>query len=55
MCLTVSRWGGWRGAVGVDVTPTPANTPDPEQMARQGLSAEPELIACAMSHCLRQA
>lgn len=55
VCLTVSRWGGWRGAVGVDVTPTPAKAPDPEQMARQGLSAEPELIACAMSHCLRQA
>lgn len=37
------------------MTPTPANAPDPEQMARQGLSAEPELITCAMSHCLRPA
>lgn len=45
---------GWVGGRGVDVTPTPSNAPDPEQMARQGLSAEPELIACAMSHCLRQ-
>lgn len=41
------------GAV-VDVTPTLSNAPDPEQMARQGPSAEPELIACAMSHCLRR-
>lgn len=41
--------------MGGGVTPTPSNAPDPEQMARQGLSAEPELIACAMSHCLRRA
>lgn len=41
------------GAV-VDVTPTLLNAPDPEQMARHGPSAEPELIACAMSHCLRR-
>lgn len=39
--------------VDVNVTPTPSNAPDPEQMAGQGLSAEPELIACAMSYCLR--
>lgn len=46
---------GWEGvAVDVDVTPTPSNARDPEQMARQGLSAEPELIACAMSYCLRR-
>lgn len=40
-------------SVDVDVTPTPSNAPDPEQMAGQGLSTEPELIACAMSYCLR--
>lgn len=47
--------GEGRGALVVDVnvTPTPSNAPDPEQMAGQGLSAEPELIACAMSYCLR--
>lgn len=45
---------GGTGVAVVDVTPTPSNAPDPEQMARQGLSAEPELIACAMSHCLRR-
>lgn len=44
-------WGG--GGLG-GVTPTSANAPDPEQMVRQGLSAEPELITCAMSHCLRR-
>lgn len=62
----VSARRGWGGAqcacvgcvgglvlVEVDVTPTPSNAPDPEQMAGQGLSAEPELIACAMSYCLR--
>lgn len=55
MWLYVRVWvvGGGRG-VAVDVTPTPSNAPDPEQMARQGLSAEPELIACAMSYCLRR-
>lgn len=53
VCVCVAWWVGGGGAA-VDVTPTPSNAPDPEQMARQGLSAEPELIACAMSHCLRR-
>lgn len=58
LCVRVWVFGGGGGlvvvvVVDVNVTPTPSNAPDPEQMAGQGLSAEPELIACAMSYCLR--
>lgn len=52
-CVRVWVVRGGVVVVDVDVTPTPSNAPDPEQMAGQGLSAEPELIACAMSYCLR--